>query len=226
MEHDGWTGGAGAAHGDGIDERLSRSGDGVDMGIAPRILSSQERYRGAVFHVDDMRIMLRMDDGGGTVIRRQVVRHAPCVVMLVHDVARDAYVLEREYRVGPQEYVYGLPAGLMDEGEEPLEAALRELREETGIMAASQDMDIDMVGAFRPSEGMSDELAHIMVLHLGRWSVGPRRFDADEHVQMAWVGWEELCAMPIVGSNSVIAIQHEALRRIGHTPPCRPCDTE
>ena len=42
------------------------------------------------------------------------------------------------------------------------------------------------------SEGMSDELAHIMVLHLDRWHTVPRHLDADEHVWSAWVTWDEL----------------------------------
>ena len=66
-------------------------------------------------------------------IRRQVMRHAPCVVMLVHDCANDLYLIEREYRIGCDAFAYGLPAGLIDGGEDVEEAALRELREETGV---------------------------------------------------------------------------------------------
>ena len=148
-------------------------------------------------------------------IRRQVMRHAPCVVMLVHDCANDLYLIEREYRIGCDAFAYGLPAGLIDGGEDVEEAALRELREETGVEPAGRDgVEFDHVGQFYSSEGMTDELAHIMVLHLGPFRREQRHFDADEHVESAWIPWSDLAATRITSSNSMIAIQHEALRRL------------
>lgn len=113
-----------------VDALLDKSSDGVDMSGTVTVLDSEHVYRGAIFGVDDMRIALPMRGGGQTVIRRQVMRHAPCVVMLVHDCANDRYLIEREYRIGCNAFAYGLPAGLIDGGEDVEEAALRELREE------------------------------------------------------------------------------------------------
>ena len=84
----------------GVDMSLDESGDGVDMTRPATVLSSEHVYQGEIFGVEDMRIALPMCGGGRTVIRRQVMRHAPCVVMLVHDCSKDRYLLEREYRVG------------------------------------------------------------------------------------------------------------------------------
>ena len=42
-------------------------------------------------------------------------------------------VVEREYRFPVDEMIYQLPAGLIDPGETPGEAAMREMREETGF---------------------------------------------------------------------------------------------
>lgn len=91
--------------------------------------------------------------------------------MLVHDCANDLYLIEREYRIGCDAFAYGLPAGLIDGGEDVEEAALRELREETGVEPAGRDgVEFDHVGQFYSSEGMTDELANIMVLHLHAWA--------------------------------------------------------
>lgn len=205
---------------DALMAMLNRTGDDVDMSAPPAVERADTVYTGAIFHVEDQWIRLTLKDGGSTVIRRQVMRHAPCVVMLVHDCARDRYLLEREYRVGPNAYVCGLPAGLMDDGEDPRTAALRELREETGVIPgtsdddAGDDVDIDPVARCYSSEGMTDELANIMVLHLRRWHQGPCRFDHDEHVQSAWVGWKDLNNAGIIASNATIALKHEALRRL------------
>ena len=190
-----------------VDALLDKSSDGVDMSGTVTVLDSEHVYRGAIF-VDDMRIALPMRGGGQTVIRRQVMRHAPCVVMLVHDCANDRYLIEREYRIGCNAFAYGLPAGLIDGGEDVEEAALRELREETG-----DGVEFDHVGQFYSSEGMTDELANIMVLHLHAWHPVERHFDGDEHVESAWVSWQRLRGTRITASNSMIAILHEQIRR-------------
>ncbi|PLS31129.1 NTP pyrophosphohydrolase [Bifidobacterium margollesii] len=210
-----------------IERRLNAS-DEIDMTVTPVVESCETQYTGAIFHVDDQVIRLTTHDGKAVRIRRQVMRHAPCVVMLVHDCATDRYLLEREYRVGPNTYAFGVPAGLMDEGEDPDTAALRELHEETGVIpdspaasdtaasVAEPAIEIDHVAQCYSSEGMTDELANIMVIHLKHWHMGERHFDKDEHVASAWVSWEELNAAGIVSSNATIALKHEALRRLLH----------
>lgn len=198
-----------------VDDLLNASSDGVDMTVPAELLSSEQVYKGAIFSIDDTRIALRMRDGGRTVIRRQVMRHAPCVVMLVHDCGKDLYLVEREYRIGCDAFAYGLPAGLIDSGEDVEQAALRELREETGVAPAGErGITFDHVGSYYSSEGMTDELAHIMVLHLHEWNAMQRHFDGDEHVESAWVTWKQLQDTRITASNSMIAILHESIRRI------------
>ncbi|KAA8817499.1 NUDIX hydrolase [Bifidobacterium callitrichos] len=198
-------------------DALDASSDGIDMNTPAMVIDSREVYRGAIFHVDDMTIGLTTNTGGLVRIRRQVLRHAPCVVMLVHDTTTDRYLIEREYRAGSDIFAYGLPAGLMDSGEDVETAALRELAEETGVVPTSRDaLDIDHVGDYYSSEGMTDELAHIMVLHLDSWTHRDTHFDPDEHVESAWVDWDDLLSTRITASNSIIAIQHETIRRLRH----------
>lgn len=197
-----------------LDRSLDKSSDGIDMDVPAEVVSSTTVYTGRIFHVDDMTIALTDKKGGKHEISRQVLRHAPCVVMLVHDMSTDRYLVEREYRAGSDMFAYGLPAGLMDEGEDILDAALRELAEETGVVPDRHTMGVDYVGDFYSSEGMTDELAHIMVLHLGPFTREARHFDPDEHVESAWIPWSDLAATRITASNSMIAIQHEALRRL------------
>ena len=57
-------------------------------------------------------------------------------VQIVAENAKEEILLIRQYRFGLQDYIYELPGGLIDKGEEPEEAARRELREETDFAAA------------------------------------------------------------------------------------------
>ncbi|KAB8293535.1 NUDIX hydrolase [Bifidobacterium avesanii] len=201
-----------------LDAALENSSDGIDMDRPATVVSHDVVWRGVVFDVDDMAIDLNRHDGGATRIRRQITRHRPCVVMLVHDEARDLYLMEREYRAGSDRYAHGLPAGLIDAGEDVETAALRELAEETGVAPDGPEaVAFDHVGAFYSSEGMSDELANIMVVHLKAWHAVARHFDPDEHVESAWVTFDRLRAAGVTSSNSEIAILHEALRRATRT---------
>lgn len=202
-----------------VDGALDRTADGIDMDGAVEVLSCDTVYTGAIFHVEDMTLRLpATPDADGTrregpVIRRQVLRHAPCVVMLVHDTATDRYLIEREYRVGCDRFAFGLPAGLMDAGEGIEQAALRELAEETGVAPEPGRYRIERVADCWSSEGMADELAHIMVIHMDAWRRVPLDLDRDEHVASGWIDWAGLKALDVTASNSIIAIQHERLRR-------------
>ncbi len=67
----------------------------------------------------------------------------------------DRLVVIRQYRPPAGRFVYELPAGLMDKDETPGEAALRELREETGYIASS--VEVAGSGGCYTSPGLSSE---------------------------------------------------------------------
>ncbi len=184
----------------------------LDMSVQPRVVESTDVYVGPIFTIKDQHIALRTTDGGDAVIRRQLIAHAPAVIMLPHDTERDLYLVEREYRVGCNAYVMGLPAGMIDAGEDPEAAMLRELREETGVIpdryTALQAADC------YSSEGMTDEHAYTYVIDLERWHEGEQDFDADEYVEYRWVTWDELVSCGVREAHSFIAIQYEMMRRM------------
>ena len=59
-------------------------------------IAEPQRFNGAVWRVDQCRPQLCIANAE----HHQVIHHAPCVVMLVHDTVRDTYLVEREYRAG------------------------------------------------------------------------------------------------------------------------------
>lgn len=96
-----------------------------------KITSSRQVYECGLFRVTEDRAV---DRKSGFKIKRSVVRHAGSAVMMAVD-DRNRILLVRQYRLPAEKYLWELPAGKLDPGEKPLQAAKRELAEETGYRA-------------------------------------------------------------------------------------------
>jgi ADP-ribose pyrophosphatase len=144
-----------------------------------RVLSSRVVYRGPVFWVTTDSVI----EPGGVRVRRDVVRHSGSVVILAVDERRSQpYVLlERQYRHAAQDYLWELPAGRIDKGENPLAAAKRELLEETGYTATRWQRILK----FYASPGF---VAETMNLYLAcGLRAGTAQPEADELIQQRMV---------------------------------------
>jgi len=99
-----------------------------------RIISSRTVYQGPVFSVTTDQV----EEPNGVRARRDVIHHSGSVVVLAVDdsTATPRVLLERQYRHAATDYLWELPAGRIDPGEQELKAAQRELLEETGYTAA------------------------------------------------------------------------------------------
>jgi len=99
-----------------------------------RLVSSRTVYRGPVFSVTTDHVL----EPSGIKVRRDLIHHSGSVVVLAVDDSRSParVLLERQYRHAAGDYLWELPAGRIDSGEDELEAAKRELIEETGYRAA------------------------------------------------------------------------------------------
>jgi ADP-ribose pyrophosphatase len=99
-----------------------------------RLISSRVVYRGPVFSVTTDHIV----EPGGVKVRRDLIHHSGSVVVLAVDDSHSTprILLERQYRHAAGDYLWELPAGRIDPGERELQAAQRELIEETGYRAA------------------------------------------------------------------------------------------
>ena len=117
----------------------------------PDVLSSRVIHQGRIvsLRVDE----IRLDKGG--VVTREVVDHPGAVVIAAID-GEDRVYLVDQYRHPIRSYLLELPAGSLESGEDPLDCAKRELREEVGIEAG----DWKYLGVFYSSPGFADEALH------------------------------------------------------------------
>src|SRR5258708_19912678 len=95
-----------------------------------KIISSVKKYSNDLFSVTEDHAV----DPSGFEIGRAIVQHEGSAVMMAVD-DRKRILLVRQFRLPARQNLWELPAGRLDEGETPLQAARRELVEETGYRA-------------------------------------------------------------------------------------------
>jgi ADP-ribose pyrophosphatase len=107
----------------------------IRPGKAAAVTSSKVAYTGPLFKV----LKEQVHEPGVPAVERDIIRHNGSVVILAVDDSRSKkdplIVIERQYRHAAGQYLYEVPAGKVDAGEDRLAAAKRELIEETGFRA-------------------------------------------------------------------------------------------
>jgi ADP-ribose pyrophosphatase len=114
----------------------------------PQPLNRQRVFDGKVFAVD--RDEVRMPHGRDLTV--DVIRHPPSAV-IVPIPEPGHIILIRQYRYAVNRWVWELPAGSVDEGETPEEAARRECHEEIGQIPET----VVRLGSMYPTPGYCDE---------------------------------------------------------------------
>lgn len=127
--------------------RSARPGEGAAEG-KERLISSEVVYRGPLFRV----LHDKLIEPGGKPSERDVIRHNGSVVILAVDRnkknKKDPWVVvERQYRHAALQFLWELPAGKLEEGEDPLAGAQRELEEETGYRARKWSPLVEYYGS-------------------------------------------------------------------------------
>lgn len=117
-----------------------------------------------------------------------------------------------------------LPKGLVDAGEKPLEAALREVREETGITAVPITKLTDIKYVYVRSWGDGERVFKIVSFYLFRYESG-RIDDVSEamRIEVACAKWVRLEDAPkLLAYRGEKQVARQALEYISTQPELRP----
>jgi ADP-ribose pyrophosphatase len=146
-----------------------------------KLISSRELVRTSIFWVTDD-VAIAPD---GFEIRRLIIQHHGSAVMLPVD-SKGRMLLVRQYRLPARRYLWEFPAGRMDPGETPLQAARRELAEETGYRAKKWKKLI----SFWPSPGYVAEKMNLFVAT--KLTAGDAKPMEDERIRVRWFAPAEI----------------------------------
>jgi ADP-ribose pyrophosphatase len=146
-----------------------------------KLISSKQLIETPIFHVT----FDHAEDPDGFEIKRAIVQHGGSAVMMPVD-EKGRILLVRQYRLPARQYLWELPAGRVDKGETVMQAARRELVEETGYRAKKWKK----IAEFFPSPGF---LAEKMTIFLAtELSAGEAKPMEDERIETRWFSRREL----------------------------------
>ncbi len=141
------------------------------MKLEEKKLSSEEIFDGVAIHLFKDEILLPNGNKGV----REVIRHpgAVCVLPVTED---GQVVFVNQFRYALNKVTLEVPAGKLEKGEDPMEAALRELSEETGLTANN----IFSIGDLYTTPALIDEVIHMYIAT--DLIEGEQHLDEDEFV--------------------------------------------
>lgn len=144
-------------------------------------LCKETLFEGRIINLRRDRIQLP----NGKESTREMIEHRGGVAVLAVD--ENGFVpIVRQYRYPLGKHLWEIPAGKLEIGEDPDEAIVRELREETGLTAKS----ITSLGMFYPTCGYSNEIIRLY-LATDLTYVGAKP-DEDEFLEIKYVSVDEL----------------------------------
>ena len=135
--------------------------------------------------------------------KREIIEHkSASAIVAINE--KDEILLIRQYRKAIEDFIYEIPAGLVNIAEEPRDCALRELREETGYEAKQ----ISLIYEFYTSPGFTNEKVYLYKAE--DMTFTSTKFDEDECIETIPVSREEVKKMmetgKIIDSKTLVGL--------------------
>lgn len=167
----------------------------------------REIYKGRIIDLGVEEVELP----NGVTIHLDIVRHPGASAIVAIDENGDVALI-RQFRHAADGFIWEIPAGVLQPGEDPALCAARELREETGLDAA----EITHLGTILPSPGFCTERIHLYLAR--RLTRVGQSLDHDEVLTVETMPLSRALDMIAAGEiqdGKSIAALHLAARRLG-----------
>lgn len=156
--------------------------------LREKLISKEVAFSGRLLRVDCDTVKLP----NGEKSTREVVRHPGAVAILAFH--EEELLLVKQYRYPLEKVTLEIPAGKLDPGEEPLNCAQRELREETGFGGR-----LEYLGEFYTTPGFTDEIIYLYKAVDLHWD--PLKADDEEFLHVVRIPWVK--AVEMVFKNEI-----------------------
>ncbi len=191
------------------------SSDYAEFNTSDVDLQKKESVFKGYFQVDEYTLRHKIHEGGWSQpINREVFERGHASAMLIYDPKKDLVVMIEQFRCGAfaagyNPWLLEVPAGIIEEGQTPLDVALRETTEETGCTPKRTEFIAD----YLVTPGGSSESMHLYCVEVD--SDEAHKFagleEEGEHIRVLKVPvaelFEKLDAGEVHNSMSIIAIQ-------------------
>lgn len=125
-----------------------------DGPLTETVVSVNKRFSGKVFDLEER--VVRLPDG--QLKDREIIVHNGGAAVVAVDKDRNVYVV-RQFRSAAGKTMLEIPAGKLEKGEEPIDAAIRELKEETGLTVKKES--VRLLGSFYGTPAYCSERVYI-----------------------------------------------------------------
>ena len=180
------------------------------MRLIEKVLESEKIFSGRIVNLRIDKVLLP----DGTCGAREVVEHKGAVGIVALDENLDLFLV-RQYRIPANEILLEIPAGRLEMGEDPLQAAKRELEEEAGSIAGIWEE----VFSFYSSPGFCNEKLTLFLA--SELSTGKPNRDKDEFLEpiklSLTIAYDYVKQGKIIDAKSIIGIQYAYQRFYLHS---------
>ena len=162
-------------------------------------------YQGPIFTLRQFDVEIN-----GKTYQRDVLDHVGAVALLV--VKDHQFLFVKQFRYGIMKDTLEIPAGLIDEGETPEVAAVRELEEETGLGAKK----LTLFNTLYPVPAYCNEQSYFFIA--SELYSSKRQADPDETIEMMWIDEKQVYQMlqdtnPPFDMKTIVALQYYFLMK-------------
>lgn len=175
------------------------------MDFTEKQISQNIAYEGNFLKLLDVEVILP----DGNKAKRDIIRHPGAAAILPIN-EKGEVILVKQWRTALDRVLLEVPAGKLENGEEPLECAKRELEEETGYKANK----FEYLGKIATVPGFCDEIIHLYVAT--ELSLGVKGGDEDEFTSVEKMTLEEMKSKiksgEIIDTKTINCLCHYILR--------------